>query len=203
MDFLSSSEDEDEESTVSALVDSSSDDEPKRAQIKKIRPKTIDDISSALSKVNIDNNDHVRPDVKPRKQSPTTFDRFSMDDSSSDDDSFLEDYKPTFKPTPRKAQVLETSDNQDSATVDRSRSKWRRSVLSKEYSILDSSVSSVPTCRIPSVLFEKMYDHQKEGVAWMVGLHAGGIGGLLAVSIVLVSRREFLIFSQAPFTSYI
>jgi len=37
----------------------------------------------------------------------------------------------------------------------------------------------MPPFSIPSVLYEKLYDFQKDGVAWMAGLHLPKIGGIL------------------------
>lgn len=183
MDFLSSSEDE--ESVVSGcdLVDSSSDDENTIPRIKKIVPTTVSEITSVLAGVKINSDEKATPPIQQRNNSTKKNARFLDDHSSSDDDSFLESYKPVFKPTPKKIAVLENSDSEDSTNVTANRSKWRRSVLSKEYTMIDTSVLDAPDFRIPSLLFDRMYDHQKEGVAWMVGLHAGGVGGLLAVSI--------------------
>ena len=117
-----------------------------------------------------------------------------VDDNSSDDDSFLESYKPAFASTPRKTVALAMSDSEDSITVKTRRSRWRRSVLSKEYTITDTTSSDAPNFRIPSLLFDRMYEHQKEGVAWMVGLHAEALGGLLAVSMAHVRPRGIVSF---------
>jgi len=173
MDFLSSSEDEESVGSEDDLVDSSSDDG------KRIAPKIISDISSVLGKVKIGGEEKTA-----QRKSSAICKKSEIFDDDSSDDSFLDSYKPAFASTPRKTVALAMSDSEDSTTVKTSRSRWRRSVLSKEYTITDTTSSDAPNFRIPSLLFDRMYEHQKEGVAWMVGLHAEALGGLLAVSMV-------------------
>ena len=188
MDFLSSSEDEESVGSEDDLVDSSTDD-GKTSRIKGITPKIISDISSVLGKVKIGGEEKA-----VQRKSAICKKSEIVDDNSSDDDSFLESYKPAFASTPRKTVALAMSDSEDSITVKTRRSRWRRSVLSKEYTITDTTSSDAPNFRIPSLLFDRMYEHQKEGVAWMVGLHAEALGGLLAVSMAHVRPRGIVSF---------
>ena len=183
MDFLSSSEDEDSVVSKDDLVDSSSDDGKTYSRIKRLVPKTISNICAVLGEVRIGSEEKA---MSPK--SSAMYNKSVTDDVSSDDDNFLESYKPAFTSTAQKKVVLAMSDSEDSATFKTNRSRWRRSVLSKEYTMTDTSFSDAPNFRIPSLLFDRMYEHQREGVAWMVGLHADASGGLLAVSILRVRQ---------------
>ena len=55
---------------------------------------------------------------------------------------------------------------------------WSFNKNRKEYTI--GGNDKMPAFSIPSDLFDKLYDFQKEGVAWMAGLYVGKIGGVLA-----------------------
>ena len=197
--FLSSSSDDDQ-SSVSLGSESSSYASNEKGKASDVSTKEngpssmIDDISKTLNAVKIEENTSGRKG---------TFVSSSLDlsllDSSSDDDSIIETYRrvqspkivgldecsdesfssgakarrstiPTSTPfrTPRKPSAIE------------SKSKgWRHSITTDEYTVAEDPSSNTPHFRIPRRLFDKLYNHQKEGVAWMVGLHGGGIGGLL------------------------
>lgn len=48
----------------------------------------------------------------------------------------------------------------------------------------------LPAFSIPSDLYSQLYDFQKEGVAWMAGLHVPKIGGILGDDMGMVSKRQ-------------
>jgi DNA excision repair protein ERCC-6 len=52
----------------------------------------------------------------------------------------------------------------------------------------------MPNLVIPSKLFMTLFDYQKEGVAWMAGLHHGGVGGLLGDDMGLGKTYQVLAF---------
>lgn len=58
--------------------------------------------------------------------------------------------------------------------------RWKRSQGKKEYIVISKSGADMPGLRIPATMFSTLYQHQKEGVAWMAGLYNQEIGGLLA-----------------------
>jgi hypothetical protein len=87
------------------------------------------------------------------------------DDSSStgsDDDSIVS----------RTVQVAKKSTN----LVD---GVWSYDKLRNEYTIAGGASRNFPALTIPSEIYDKLYDFQKDGVTWMAGLHAGKIGGVL------------------------
>ena len=148
----------------------------------------ITNLSSALSSVVIGER------VPPTKGiTPSKLDTSMLDDSSDDDDSTLQKYKPKFeksrlKKTEYKHISLDfSSSDEDDISVQRtqrnrgenSKGPWRFNTSRKEYTLSETSDSAAPNFRIPCHLFDKLYTHQKEGVAWMAGLHKDGIGGLL------------------------
>lgn len=56
---------------------------------------------------------------------------------------------------------------------------WKRNSTNSEYTVHSRTGISMPNFKIPASLFKTLYKHQKEGIAWMVGLHNEKIGGLL------------------------
>ena len=130
----------------------------------------IDSLSNALSTINIDSN-VKKEKVKDRRptQTPTKLDLDWLDNSS--DDSSLEDFHSRYK--------AKNGDRKASSSNKPPSGPWRFSISEKEYAVTEVSDGNLNSFRIPGPLYEKLYDFQKEGVAWLAGLHGEGIGGLL------------------------
>jgi hypothetical protein len=182
MDFLSSSSEDEKPMGIKSeydLEDSSSEEDiPVPRSSQKNHSRRIEDLSSALSSVKIG-------DKPPIKRIPSTkLDTSMLEDSSDDDDdSILNNYKSPFK-SKYKPITLDDSDDsllEEDKSNEKKKSKgpWRFSISKKEYTVSVTSDSAAPNFRIPGHLFDRLYSHQKEGVAWLAGLHAGGVGGLL------------------------
>lgn len=63
----------------------------------------------------------------------------------------------------------------------------------EEYTLVSTTGSSsmtYPPYRIPSSLYDCLYEHQKSGVQFMAGLHNGGIGGILGDDMGMVSSMH-------------
>ena len=117
-------------------------------------------------------------------------------DSDLDSDSSLEVFQPTFATKPRRMEDastpsessvigIEDSDS-DTETHDESKAKsstdspWTYDDTVDEYCLLSREGKvKMPDFRIPASLYNRLFDHQKDGVAWMAGLHSSRVGGLL------------------------
>jgi SNF2 family DNA or RNA helicase len=201
MDFLSSSSEDEKPMGIKSeyvLEDSSTSSEedihvPKSSRNKNSR--TIEDLSSALSSIKIGDNTHTKSIIsisddssddddsilKYKSPFKLTSKPITLDDSSDDDDSIL-NYKSPFKSKSKTITLDDDSSHEGGKTRSnkkKSKGPWRFSLSKKEYTLSETTDSVVPKFRIPGVLFDKLYSHQKEGVAWLAGLHTGGMGGLL------------------------
>jgi hypothetical protein len=85
-----------------------------------------------------------------------------------------------------------SSGSSDDGSIDNARktsssnsSAWLLKKSSKEYTIAGGVHENVPDFSIPAELFDKLYDFQKDGVAWMAGLHVGKVGGILGKYLML------------------
>lgn len=201
MDFLSSSSDDEKKPAAAALhgLDDSSTDDKSMSRLSENKPicSTINDLSSQLRTVNID------AAVLPKKDTAATttcIDLCDLESSSNDEDRIIETHERGRRRI-RQPIIVEISDSSPERVVsttkikgvdqtgrksskkdnDKAKRQWRLSTSRGEYTVSDISRSDcdLPNFRIPSLLFDKLYNHQKEGVAWMVGLHSGGVGGLL------------------------
>lgn len=65
---------------------------------------------------------------------------------------------------------------------------WSFNKRQQEYTI--GGDDNLPAFSIPSNLFDKLYDFQKDGVAWMAGLYFPKIGGILGDDMGMVSRIQ-------------
>ena len=127
-----------------------------------------------------------------------TFDKMGLSylsSSNSDDSSCKEIFQPTFsnyksKSSLKNQEIICLDDDDDNECKSSSASHSTRAktataswVYDKEYHeyYLKSNTKKfkIPGLRIPNRLYEELYEHQKEGVSWMAGLHSGHIGGLL------------------------
>ena len=114
-------------------------------------------------------------------------------DDSSDSDSSLDMLTPIFPRKRPPAVVVDDSDDSSIEVVENIQRKehtkssdlsnceslWKMNKEKGEYSLKSSSKTSMPNFRVPSELFDKLFDHQKSGVSWMAGLHSQRMGGLL------------------------
>jgi SNF2 family DNA or RNA helicase len=65
-------------------------------------------------------------------------------------------------------------------------SAWSFSKQDQEYFLSKQKTNVAwPNLRLPKLLFESLFEHQKVGVQWMAQLHVSGIGGVLADSMGL------------------
>lgn len=139
--------------------------------------------------------DAVSP-KKPIHSTKLDTSRLLEDSSDEDDESILRNYKSPFK---TKYEPITLDDNSSlegdkKSKTKKSKGPWRFSISKKEYAVSEISDSSMPTFRIPGTLFDRLYNHQKEGVAWMVGLHAEGVGGLLGDDMGMGKTYQTLTF---------
>jgi len=173
------------------LSDSSSSDEEEKSSALSISKEESNKIESglltALGNLQIED----KKVATTKRQTPAKLDESALWSSDEDEESDIVKYRPAFR---RKSECIlldDSTDDSPAGTGDEAtrqkrldhspwqRKKWRLSVSRKEYAISELSDSTMPNFRIPERLFQKLYDHQKEGVAWMAGLHVGGVGGLL------------------------
>lgn len=121
-----------------------------------------------------------------------------LDFESDDSDSSIEIiFTPVFKPKSTPIVLLDdsfyesssddsiqiiaasnTSKPRGKANLDGNKTAWTRS---GDMYVLTSTpkTNNMPNLRIPSSLYDQLFDHQRSGVAWMAGLHTQKIGGLL------------------------
>ncbi len=71
---------------------------------------------------------------------------------------------------------------------EKKRFAWSFNKKRREYTI--GGNEKLPAFSIPSDLYESLYDFQKDGVAWMAGLHMPKIGGILGDDMGMVSRTN-------------
>lgn len=71
---------------------------------------------------------------------------------------------------------------------EKKRFAWSFNKKRREYTI--GGNDKLPAFSIPSDLYESLYDFQKDGVAWMAGLHMPRIGGILGDDMGMVSRTN-------------
>jgi SNF2 family DNA or RNA helicase len=153
----------------------------------------VEDLTTSLSRVVLapDSQKKRRFVAGTRKYGKGGLDALSFD---SDSDSSLEVFQTTFATKPRRMEdasttsesVIEIEDSDsDKETDDESKAKsstespWTYDDTVDEYSLVSRGQVKMPDFRIPASLFNRLFDHQKDGVAWMAGLHSPGVGGLL------------------------
>ena len=71
---------------------------------------------------------------------------------------------------------------------EKKRFAWSFNKKRREYTI--GGDDKLPAFSIPSDLYESLYEFQKDGVAWMAGLHIPKIGGILGDDMGMVSRTN-------------
>lgn len=86
-----------------------------------------------------------------------------------------------------------TSDESGEGEVEE-RGRWKYDKDRKEVSLSSNDEVEMPQFAIPRKLFKTLFDYQKEGVAWMAGLHHGRIGGLLGDDMGLGKTYQVLAF---------
>lgn len=181
--WLSSDDDSD------ASYSSSSHTKPKPIKSvnkKQNAPKAIDsNLISSSTKISTASS-HEKQAARPHGSSTATggrsvhtnvkkntFDISISDDSislsSSDDDFSIESNEKTSK--------------------EKRRFAWSFNKKRKEYTIGGSE--KLPAFSVPSDLYDSLYEFQKDGVAWMAGLHVPRIGGILGDDMGMVSRRDW------------
>ena len=74
---------------------------------------------------------------------------------------------------------------------------WSFNKRRQEYTI--SGKSKTPAFSIPSDLYNKLYDFQKDGIAWMAGLHIPKIGGILGDDMGMVNLTRKTCEEQLKF----
>ncbi len=193
IDLLSSSSDDEKPVAERHALEDTSDEDGgfQSLPTKRNICSSIENISSSLRKIKIGKSH------SPTKGVCTTkLDMSQVGLSSDDDDSIIERYgrlKSRKKITTEdfgehassgrlKTVVKNTGTDQAGRSrpgAGKAQGRWRLSISRGEYTVSDVSNPNLPNFRIPSTLFDRLYNHQKEGVAWMIGLHAEGVGGLL------------------------
>jgi SNF2 family DNA or RNA helicase len=157
----------------------------------------VEDLTTSLSRVVLapDAQRKRRFAAGARKYGNGGLDALTFDsDSDSDSDSSLEVFQPTLATKPRRMEdasttsesVIEIEDSDsDKETDDENKatsstdSPWMYDDTVDEYSLVSRGKVKMPDFRIPASLYNRLFDHQKDGVAWMAGLHSPGVGGLL------------------------
>ena len=107
-------------------------------------------------------------------------------DSDSDLDSVERELlKPVFLSDRKQPKHPKRSSDETALSIESNRgddtgkdSVWLFDSDSDDYRF-SRDCSQMPDFRIPSSLYNNLYQHQKDGVRWMAGLHVGKIGGLL------------------------
>ena len=158
----------------------------------------VEDLTTSLSRVVLapHSQKKLRFVARTRKYGKGGLDALTFD-SDSDSGSSLEVFQPpTFATKPRRMEdasapsessVIEIEDSDsDKETDDESKAKsstdspWTYDDTVDEYSLVSKGEKvKMPDFRIPASLYNRLFDHQKDGVAWMAGLHSSGVGGLL------------------------
>lgn len=172
------------------LVNTSSDDDAVGTNLRTPQKATdLDTLMKGVDKVTITDKGRGRASLAS-KYGPSVWD---ASDSDSDD-SLFQSYTPAFprKAPPIRASTIDFSSDDESevsivntaveSSMDKNQSdrfSWQLDETRREYSLSSKAGTRMPTFKIPQSLFDSLYPHQKEGVAWMVGLHHGGLGGLL------------------------
>ncbi|CAJ1954584.1 unnamed protein product [Cylindrotheca closterium] len=118
----------------------------------------------------------------PRRQTAIEDDDESDISVSGDDDSFQ---------SAREELSCSSEDKDDEGDEE---GRWKYNSDRKEVSLSSRSEVKMPKLAIPSKLFKTLFDYQKEGVAWMAGLHNGRIGGLLGDDMGLGKTYQVLAF---------
>lgn len=125
----------------------------------------------------------IPPSVfQPRRQA--TFED-SFDSAASDDDDSFQTAK---------EEVSCFSDSDDEDDLIEKRGRWKYNKSRNELYLSSTAEVKIPELAIPSKLFKTLFDYQKEGVAWMAGLHNGRIGGLLGDDMGLGKTYQVLAF---------
>ena len=71
---------------------------------------------------------------------------------------------------------------------------WNHDTENDEYNLSFSNNTRIPAIRIPSPVYDVLFDHQKDGVAWMAGLHSRKIGGALMDDMGMGKSRTLLTY---------
>eukprot|EP00934_Nitzschia_sp_Nitz4_P000501 Nitzschia sp. Nitz4//scaffold174_size87051//2661//6007//NITZ4_005097-RA/size87051-augustus-gene-0.66-mRNA-1//-1//CDS//3329538836//501//frame0 len=181
IDILSSSDDESDYASVHSVQeddDSDSEDEnvqPRNPNVHKANNsnQAVISLTKGLESVQIKGKS---------KRNNSVF----LDSSDEEDDDVIQVLSPTFQrkhtPTPQKASSATKKPEDNEYDDDGSQKldyRWKKNATRTEYTIVAKTGTTMPDCRVPNQLFKSLYDHQKEGVAWMAGLYNQGIGGLL------------------------
>jgi SNF2 family DNA or RNA helicase len=177
---------------------SSEDDENEHSTTENVNSQFTDGLSASMSLVKLS-------DDAPTKNQPSGsracarggINSLAFDSESEESDSSIESYVPTFKPKARPIDVeysdFRNSDDEEpfqSAKQDFSRSsedeiennpdaKWSYNRAREEFSVASTADIKMPKLTVPTKLFKKLFDYQKDGIVWMAGLHHRRIGGLL------------------------
>jgi SNF2 family DNA or RNA helicase len=106
----------------------------------------------------------------------STMGRVAISLESDLDSSFEELLR---APTLARKKVVAVDDIAAGKSTNAEESAWSLDSTTDEYFVTSNGPITMPNFRIPAILFNKLFDHQKTGVEWMVGLHNQYIGGLL------------------------
>jgi hypothetical protein len=106
----------------------------------------------------------------------STMGRVAISLESDSDSSFEELLR---APTLARKKVVAVDDIAAGKSSNAEESAWSLDSTTDEYFVTSNGPITMPNFRIPATLFKKLFDHQKTGVEWMVGLHNQHIGGLL------------------------
>lgn len=71
------------------------------------------------------------------------------------------------------------SSSSEDENEDNPDAKWSYNRAREEFSVASTADINMPKLTVPTKVFKKLFDYQKDGVVWMAGLHHGRIGGLL------------------------
>jgi SNF2 family DNA or RNA helicase len=81
-----------------------------------------------------------------------------------------------------------SSTESDNVTSKKKTFSWSFNKNRREYTI--GGNSKLPAFSIPSDLYDQLYDFQKDGVAWMAGLHLPKVGGILGDDMGMVNSTQ-------------
>lgn len=79
-------------------------------------------------------------------------------------------------------------ESNEKSSKEKRRFAWSFNKKRKEYTI--GGNEKLPAFSVPSDLYDSLYEFQKDGVAWMAGLHVPRIGGILGDDMGMVSQRD-------------
>jgi SNF2 family DNA or RNA helicase len=71
---------------------------------------------------------------------------------------------------------------------------WHLDYTKNEYSLVATGTVKVPNICIPADIYDNLFDHQRDGISWMAGLHTRSIGLALCDDMGMGKSRTTLAF---------